>query len=275
MSRRLWGICVLIALIPVLLMDGRHVATGEPAGVSRTPGTASILMYHEVSDVPERLCVAPEDFRAQMDWLVAAGYETMTLTTLRRHLALGRPLPEKAVVITFDDGYASIYGTVYPILAERGLTATFFIPSGLVGQPGRVNWTQLVEMSEAAFEIGSHSVSHCYLADVPARKLKDEVTESKVALERELGLVVEAFSYPYGQWDHRVVEAVQAAGYRVAVTVDRGWVTGASGVYWLPRLPVYRSDGLQGFISLLTCTEAVPDSREDAGAAPGFPGEVP
>jgi len=94
-------------------------------------------------------------------------------------------------------------------------------------------------------------VSHRYLANLSDRELRDEVTQSKVALERELGLTVEAFSYPYGQWDGRVLEAVEAAGYQVAVTVDRGWVTGASCVYRLPRLPVYRSDGLQGFIDLL------------------------
>jgi len=232
----------------------------ERAGVSGTPGPIPILMYHEVSDVPERLCVAPEDFRAQMDYLVAAGYKTLTLTTLRRYLALGRTPPEKAVVITFDDGYASIYCTVYPALRERGLTAAFFIPSGLVGQPGRVSWTQLVEIGRAGFEIGAHSVSHPYLANLSDRELRDEVTQSKVALERELGLTVEAFSYPYGQWDGRVLEAVEAAGYQVAVTVDRGWVTGASDVYRLPRLPVYRSHGLQGFIDLLTLV-----TQEQAG----------
>ncbi|MEW6032864.1 MAG: polysaccharide deacetylase family protein [Bacillota bacterium] len=225
----------------------------RPAAVTDWPGPVPILMFHEVGDLESELFVAPDVFRRQMDYLVRRGFSTISFAQLLAYLEEGRPLPPKPVLLTFDDGYTSLYEIVYPVLAERGLTATFFIETGAVGRPNRVTWEQLAEMAAAGFEIGSHTVTHPDLRTLTSDMLSlvREVALSRAELEERLGVTVIAFSYPAGKHDPTVVHAVRVAGYRAAVTTASARVTVGRDPLLLPRIRINRSHGYEGFTVLV------------------------
>jgi peptidoglycan/xylan/chitin deacetylase (PgdA/CDA1 family) len=222
----------------------------EPPLVSSVVGIP-ILMYHELGDAPNELYVSPGQFIAQMDYLVEHGYTTISFEDLLAHWADGAPLPKNPVLITFDDGYSSAYSVAFEVLAERGLTATFFITTGMVGEPNHVTWPQLVEMSLAGFTIASHSVSHAYLATCDAAALQKELGLSKQVLEENLSIDVVALSYPFGQFNEDVVRTACECGYQVAVTTRVGLAFKGQDIMALPRLPVYRSLDMAGFERVL------------------------
>lgn len=242
-----------LTLIAALLVASCVWFVSEQGRARETcvPALVPILMYHQLSAEETELCVDPTSFRAQMEFLNASGHSTITLGELRTHLAAGTPTPRGAVVVTFDDSYESLYRIAYPTLKEQHMTATFFVPTGFVGLENRVTWPQLREMATAGFEIGSHSVTHPYLADVSSEALRAETVCPKDELERKLGVKVISFSYPYGQHNAKVEAAVSKAGYEVAVTTTRGYVTQGDKLFALQRLPVYRSLNLEGFAALL------------------------
>ncbi|MFO7173944.1 MAG: polysaccharide deacetylase family protein [Bacillota bacterium] len=199
-----------------------------------------ILMYHELGEVPHRLYVGLSEWEAHLDFLAREGYTTITLAQLYRHMTSGEPLPEKPVVITFDDSYASFYEHAFPRLRERGFVATLFVITDLVNHPRHVTWEQLREMAAAGIEIGAHSATHPNLREVDAGRLEQEVAGSRRALEEQLGMPILFFSYPGGSYDEKVLAAVKAAGYLGAVTVASGAATPEDDPFQWPRVTVYR-----------------------------------
>jgi len=230
----------------------------EPPLLSSDEGIP-ILMYHEIGDAANELYVSRTQFIAQMDYLVAHGYTTISFEDLLAHWTEGAPLPEHPVLITFDDGYSSAYSVAVEVLAERGLTATFFIPTGLVGEPNRVTWPELVEMCFAGFTIASHSVSHPYLATCDAAALKEELALSKQVLDENLSTEVLALCYPFGQFNETVLRTARECGYQVAVTTQVAVSGKEHDIMALPRLPVYRRLDMEGFGRLLRGVFDEPD----------------
>ncbi|MCG0238166.1 MAG: polysaccharide deacetylase family protein [Firmicutes bacterium] len=177
-----------------------------------------------------------------MDYLARAGYNTVTLAQLYRHLTSGEPLPEKPVVITFDDGYASFYEHAFPRLRERGFVATLFVITDKVGTPRYVTWEQVREMAAAGIEIGSHTATHPDLRELEASQLEHEVSGSRKTLEEQVGVPVLFFCYPGGYYDEAALAAVQTAGYLGAVTTVFGAAAPGDDPLQWPRVPVSRGD---------------------------------
>jgi peptidoglycan/xylan/chitin deacetylase (PgdA/CDA1 family) len=188
-------------------------------------------MYHYIRVPPSRnadpigygLSVTPTDFAAQMDWLAANGYHPITIADIRLYLDGAKPLPDKPVALTFDDGYLDLYTTAFPILKTHRFTATAYIVSGFVGAPNRnVTSDEIVEMDRYGIEIGAHTFSHQDLTKVSGDRLDYELRASKQALETIVGHPVVDFCYPAGKYDASVIAAVEAAGYASATTTDEG-----------------------------------------------------
>jgi peptidoglycan/xylan/chitin deacetylase (PgdA/CDA1 family) len=189
-------------------------------------------------------------FRAQLDFLAAEGYTTPTVGELA-----AKPfekLIKRTAVITFDDGYADNLAACEE-LQKRGMRASWFIVSGSIGREpawpadGRpkerlLNAGELREMLSAGMEIGSHTVSHVRLPSLDNARLKEELTDSKIALEDTTGSPVTSFAYPYGAWDDRCAEAVRVAGYSAACTTRTGWAMRDANPYRLRRLTVFNTD---------------------------------
>jgi len=194
--------------------------------VGRVIITLPILMYHYIRQPPPmrvdllgyKLSVSPADFAAQVGSLWASGYHPVDLNDVRAYFAGKEPLPSRPVVITFDDGYADLFTTAFPILAEHRFKAVAYIVSGFVGRPGYVTSDQVLQLDHNGIEIASHTVDHADLARSSAGSTMRELVDSKRWLEQLVGHPVIDFAYPSGKFNAQVVAEVQRAGYDTAVT---------------------------------------------------------
>lgn len=185
-----------------------------------------VLMYHDVLEPPEVFFdLTPADFEAHLQTILDNGLTPISPDQLVWHLRTGAPLPEKPVLISFDDGYVGHYEHVYPLLQKYQVPATFFVFPGKVDGDvaGRstLTWDQLKVMAaDPLVTIASHSVTHpADLRTLSDDDLVYEVVESKRRLESELGVPIRYFSYPTGHYDERVAQAVDNAGYLAAFTM--------------------------------------------------------
>jgi peptidoglycan/xylan/chitin deacetylase (PgdA/CDA1 family) len=180
-----------------------------------------ILVYHIVrpsypsdSRAVRALAHTPEVFDAEMKYLADAGYHVVSFNDLERHFKNGAPLPGKPVVISFDDGWSDQFQYAFPILEKYHYSATFFVFTNPIGTKGFITWDELRTMRDAGMTIGSHSRSHPYLTRVTdPTKLRNEIVGSKQVLEKELGVTITEFAYPFGQYNASVMAAVVQAGY--------------------------------------------------------------
>jgi peptidoglycan/xylan/chitin deacetylase (PgdA/CDA1 family) len=168
-----------------------------------------ILTYHAVTEAarPTPLAVAPRTFAEQMRALAEAGYRAVPLCRLADgHWA---ELPERAVVITFDDGYRSVLEEAAPILRNYGFTATLFLVAGLVdGKAGQgdgwqppwplLGWAEVEALARDGFELGAHTLSHPVLPHLPLAEAEREMVESQRQIGERTGQEVRVLAYPYG-----------------------------------------------------------------------------
>ena len=191
-----------------------------------------ILCYHRFGNNRlSPMCISTKAFTDQMRYLKENGYRSISPEDLIDFLQYRKQLPRRSVMITFDDGYRSIFKIAYPILKHYGFTATFFIYTNYVGISSKaVTWDQLRKLKKEGFSIGAHSVAHSDLtvqADGESRgdyekRLHLEIVESKNILDRKLSQNTLCFAYPFGRYNTKVMERVRRAGYKFAVTVERG-----------------------------------------------------
>jgi len=211
-----------------------------------------VLTYHAVIDVarPTPLAVSPAQFAAQMAALAQAGYQAVSLSELNDALRAGRAdrLPERAVVITFDDGYRCALESAAPILREHGFGATLFLvagechaesgkPAGLAWQPPwpLLNWDEVGTLAADGFELGAHTVTHPVLTHLPPAEAEWEMAESKNGIARRTGREVRAFAYPYGARSTRV-EALARRHFDLACGVSLGLAGPRSNLFNLERV---------------------------------------
>ncbi len=182
-----------------------------------------ILVYHGVRDtLPSEAAavrhynVSPATLFRQLEFLKWNGYTPITFHDLVLALDERTVLPQKPVIITFDDGWQDQYQNAFPELKELGLSATFFIFTNGIDKNHFMTWPELKEMAAAGMTIGSHTVSHPYLPNLPLDAAIKEITDSKGILEAGLGETVSVFAYPFGHYNDALVAAVKAAGYEAA-----------------------------------------------------------
>jgi len=180
------------------------------------------MMYHDilpVKQVPYDL--TPTELRQHFEQIKASKMTPISLDHLMAHLRTGSLLPEKPILLTFDDGYGGHYQYVYPLLKEYGYPAVFSIHTSFVGvNVGRthVSWKELKTMADDPLvTIASHTKTHPELTKLSDQKLAEEVGESKKILESRLARPVKYFTYPYGFYDARVKRAVAKANYLAAI----------------------------------------------------------
>ncbi len=221
-----------------------------------------ILMYHHLQAegvIYSDLVVSAAAFDQQMAWLKHKGYTSVSLDRLGGYLEGKGDLPSKPVVITFDDGYQSVADHGKSILDQYGFTATIFLVPHALGKHNLWDQHQSVPilpcmdrstcqgLLNAGWEIGSHSLTHQYLAKLDAGALQDEINGSKITLEQLFGRAVKNFCYPYGAWDINVRTAVKRAGYETACAISPGTASVTQDRWALRRIYVKGSDQLMDF----------------------------
>ena len=180
------------------------------------------LTFHDViADTAESSTVNDGFYRiktSELDALLSQlrklGYQTVGSREFRAWQEGTGMLPERSVVLTFDDGLASHFELVAPILVRHRFTGTFFVTTGLIGRPGYLSWEQLCKMVFLGMEIGSHGAAHRPMTKLSSQELTDELAGSKQTLEQRLGVQVEAIAAPGGFWNAKVAEAAKQAGYK-------------------------------------------------------------
>ena len=166
-------------------------------------------------------------------------------------------VPEKNLVITFDDGWADNYTNVFPILREYGLIATIFVITGSVGQSNYMNWNQLREMSEAGISIQSHTVSHKPLAQLSTAEIEYELKTSKKTIEDALGEKVNFLSLPHGVFNDKVLGMAQEAGYQAVCTSEPGYSHEYKHLPVMKRINISDQFQMGTFNKILEKNEAV------------------
>lgn len=181
-----------------------------------------ILMYHQFGEPESRYQIAYWRFSEQLDWLQANGYQAITMTQLYDAIYQGGWLPEKPVVLTFDDAYAGQW-TAADILDEHSMPGVFYIT---LDQEGGLRDDQIADLSARGHEIASHTHTHPFLTTRSDEALQWEIADSRQQLQAITGEPIDFFAYPFGDYDNRVIAAVEAAGYRGAVAAWGGnWIT--------------------------------------------------
>jgi peptidoglycan/xylan/chitin deacetylase (PgdA/CDA1 family) len=208
-------------------------------------------MYHGIEKPPSVISVPPTTFAQQMNWLHESGHQVVPLSRLIQHLRHQEPLPERPVVLTFDDGLESVYTRAFPVLARYGFPATIFLVPGYCGgwndwpsQPSiaprlpLMTWDQVREMERHGMEFGAHTLTHPRLDRLSPGDGEYEILGSKSSIEENLGHSVEVFAYPYGRYNHTSKEIVQQA-FAGACATRLGLVGRGSDPFALERIDAY------------------------------------
>lgn len=205
------------------------------------PEGVLILEYHKVNDWSEdSYTVKPEDFAAQMDELRAQGYETISILDFLRAKKGKQTLPEKAVIVTLDDGYKDNYTDMLPIMESRGMKATVFMVTNDIGLPGYLTWDMLRDMQNRGIEIGSHTANHLPLTEMSPADAREEVQLSKTLLEWNGIKTIFGLSYPNGKYKDFMPQMLKESEYLAAVTGDAGLNTFETNPYLLHRINIPR-----------------------------------
>lgn len=175
-----------------------------------------ILAYHQVSDADDVYSVTAAQFEEQMNYLASKGYTAISLQELFDAYEGKAKLPDKPIVITFDDGYEDNLLAALPIMEKYHMRGTVFVAAGLVGTPEYLSWQQISSMQERHTEIGSHTVSHVGLSGLSPEQQRIEIVNSKAMLEQHIGKPIQFLAYPYGQFAPVTQQVLQEAGYKGA-----------------------------------------------------------
>ena len=237
-------------------VDADAWATAPSAGL-RIP----ILMYHRIApDGPpsrRRWRVTPEAFDAQMRTLGRLGYQSITLAEWQRAVDTHRPIPDRPVILTFDDGYVDLAEYAWPILRQHGLRALTLVVTGSVGRwntwdPGGdaeplLDWPELRRLRDEGMEFGAHSVSHRRMTSLSPADSFAEALHSRRRLQEELDIAADTFAYPFGNEDPVQRYLLGAAGFQFGLSVRSG--AAARNAPWLslPRIEVSGEDDLESF----------------------------
>ena len=201
-----------------------------------------VLNYHQINDRDENsLTVHTDEFDEQMKYLSDNGYHTITPEEMMDAWENGTPLPEKPVILTFDDGYVDNYKNAYPILEKYNLKGTIFLISDFIGTyPNYMTWAQVDEMQQSGLiDFESHTLSHPELDKIPADQVWHQLDSSKKALEWRLGKPINFIAYPCGSYDEELERMTKEAGYRAAFTVHYGLANPDENPYILDRVPIF------------------------------------
>lgn len=211
------------------------------------PSGIPVLMYHKIGDDKDNDAVIREDlFREQMKFLKDNGYNPLTMDQLYDYVVNGAAVPEKPVVLTFDDGYADTYSIVYPIMKEYGFAATVFINPGDVGT--RLTWDQIREMHKNGITISNHGFQHIEMGQLSEAKQIENITKAQEALAKEVGIKDNPwFCYPYGDKNEFTDAATKKAGIKMSMAMKSGWAHTGDNPYYILRVWVGNAVDIKHF----------------------------
>ena len=224
---------------------------------SRGYQTVPVLVYHKFSKhASDRMTVREDAFEEQMAFLKRNGYRVIRLDDLFEFLKEKRSLPRKSVVITFDDGWRSMYDIAYPVLKRYGYPATLFISTDLI-QPTSttLDWGKIREMTRNGIDVQCHSKTHRSLGKFENgesfqayfESVRMELVESSKVIKRQLGTDVKYLAYPFGDTNSLLIAMLGKLGFQGGLTVVRAGNPFFSDEFRVGRSMIYGTFDLKTF----------------------------
>jgi peptidoglycan/xylan/chitin deacetylase (PgdA/CDA1 family) len=225
----------------------------RPLSEPSTPATGRVLpllTFHTLDARPSVIAFPPDVFARGMRQLHETGYRTLSLVDAAERVRQRASFPTQSFVVTFDDGYQTMYQSAFPTLQRYGMTATVFLTVGSKGRGrgrGRLpslesrsmlSWDEVREMHRAGITFGAHTCTHPDLTQLSSDQARTEVADSKNIIEDALGSQIACFAYPYGRHDARVRELVRAH-FICACSDKLGLIRPHSDPYALERVDAY------------------------------------
>lgn len=209
-----------------------------------------ILTYHKIAPVDAKTIypgtfVPPAMFRSHVEFLARRGFQSIRLDSL-----FSEGGSDKPIVFTFDDGFQDFEDTAFPILQKSGMNGTVFLVSDFIGKTNAwdenigdvsrplMSKESIVRLHGLGVEFGSHTKSHIRLTTHDALSQDIEIRKSKTELEEMLGFPIDSFCYPYGSYNEDSLRSVKVAGYKFAVTCNKGLNIGTESPFELKRIAV-------------------------------------
>ncbi len=253
----LWNLALILILVNVIPARADGDGWDRVERVTHVP----ILMYHYIDNPPanadallRELAVTRQDFERQMQWLKDQGYQSISPDELIAALWHGAPLPQKPVMLTFDDGYANAWYNAYPVLLKFGFTGTFFVVTDWLDEnkPGYLTWVLARAMIGGGMSIQSHSRSHLDLRHRSLEWYQNQIVKSIQSIESHTGIRPRFFCYPYGGYDNIAIRELRAAGVVAAFTENDSRHEYASNTMRLPRVRIRGDYTFKQFIGAVT-----------------------
>jgi len=231
------------------LTDDSAPASGVTT-VSANRRFLAVLTFHTVSQQPSTIAFPPDVFARGMRRLHERGYHTVSLLDAADRLRRHAQFPGRSFVMTFDDGYQTVYEQAFPVLQQYGMSATVFLTVGdsrRARTTGRLpslesramlSWEEIRRMQRAGVTFGAHTCTHRDLTRLPDHEVQAEILDSKHLIEDGLGAAVAAFAYPYGRYDSRVAKLVRPH-FACACSDKMGLITRRTDLYALERVDAY------------------------------------
>jgi len=256
------GVTALLAGQQVIIPKRAWNLSGvSPSGYQLVP----ILVYHNLgAQAKGRMTIAAKSFEEQMRYLKSEGFRVVSLKEFLEFVSLKRQLPQKSVVLTFDDGYKSFLQFAYPILKELGFVATLFVYTDYVGTGANaLSWADLRKLADEGFEIEAHSKTHGDLrraagesTEAFARRMRAEMAQPRELFSKNMGHVPQTLAYPFGRQDDGVVQKARENGYLAAFTVRRQGNPSFTEPLRIHRNQIYSEMSLAEFIKNLNLFSA-------------------
>jgi len=221
--------------------------------------SVAVLLYHHVGPLREQACrgltVSPQAFARQIATMSAMGYTAILPDDWAAYARREGDIPDRSVMVTFDDAYSDLAEHALPVLEKHGYPATVFVPTSLIGQsigcnpevPGAMlpimSAEQIRHWSGRGVTFGAHSRSHSDLTTLDISEAEVEMTGSKNDLAQLTGQNVTAFAYPYGRFNP-ALQSIAASNYSVAFTVEEGLNDSSTPLTALHRTMVQHKDSV-------------------------------
>lgn len=262
---------LFLSLFPALLfgyfnISANQINTPRNAGQNKASLLKSqnfagshipVLCYHAIREVRKgdgtnqrTYSVSPANFAAQIKALANNGYKTITPDELRDFYLTHRSLPQKPIIITFDDGSKAQYDTASRILDKYNFKGVFFIMTVTIGKPNYMNQKEIKDLADNGHIIGCHTWDHHKITDYKKEDWALQLLKPKKLLEKITEKPVTSFAYPYGIWSRAAADSVKSIGFTTAFIVY-GKQDPSLPLYTIQRIAVKNSSQINDFIATI------------------------
>ncbi|MCD2451811.1 polysaccharide deacetylase family protein [Methylicorpusculum oleiharenae] len=217
-----------------------------------------ILMYHMISEpktaAEVRFACPPRQFEKHLQLLLKKGYTPVSINQVSNYYSQNIQLPDKAVLITLDDGFEDNYLNALPIFERYQIPAVIYLATGVMAKTNQwmavptfserkmLSWPQIQEMANHGMDFGSHTVSHPRLNELSNDNVEEELIASKKTIEDHLGKECAHFAYPYGLFTQSTRDLVEKIGFKTACSTRSGFNNAERDPLILHRLEVNGND---------------------------------